>query len=111
MPQEKFDRFPQGGFAEFSHRLRVFFNCHMQRILGRENLACSYEAFQFRSCESVNCDRIFRQSTQDCPGDSLCFRFVGKVLLYASTSGIIGKLIHCLTAIDGMIKFDCLLTV
>ena len=111
MPQEELDRFPQGRFAEFRQRLRVFLDRHMQRVVWGENLPRRDEAFQFRCCKGVNRDRVFRQSAKDGSGYSLGFRLVRKVLLDPSASGIIGELVHRLTAIDGVIKFDCLLTI
>ena len=111
MPQEELDRFPQGRFTEFRQCLRVFLDRHMQRVVRRENLPRRDEAFQFRCCKGVNRDRIFRQSAEDGTGYPFGFRFVRKVLLDPSASGIIGELIHRLTAIDRLVKFDCLLTI
>ncbi len=111
MTQEELDRFPQGRFTEVCQRLRVFLDRHMQRVVRRENLPSRDEAFQFRCCQGVNRDRIFCQPAEDGPGYSFGFRFVRKVLLDPSASGIIGELVHRLTAIDRVIKFDCLLTI
>ena len=94
-----------------SASLRVFLNCHMQRVVWGENLPRRDEAFQFRCCKGVNRDCVFRQSAENGAGYSFGFRFVRKVLLDPFTSGIIGELVHRLTAIDRLIKFDCLLTI
>ncbi len=111
MPQEEFNRFPQSRLTEFCHRLRVFLDRNMQRVIRRENFPRRYEAFQFRSRQSVNCHRIFGQSTENRTGYPLGFCFVRKVLLDPFATGIIGQLVHRLTAIDRAIKFDCLLTI
>ncbi len=89
----------------------MFLDRHMQRVVRRENLPGRDEAFQLRCCKGVNRDRVFCQSAKNGAGYSFGFRLVRKVLLDPFTSGIIGELVHCLTAIDRLIKFDCLLTI
>jgi hypothetical protein len=93
MTQEKFDRFPQSGFPEFGHRLRVFLHGYMQGIFRREDFPRRHETFQFRCGQTVNCDRIFGQAAQDGASYPLRFGFVRKVLLYTLASGIIGELV------------------
>jgi hypothetical protein len=93
MSQEEIDCFPQGRFPEFRHRLRVFFDSHMKRIIWRENPPCRHEAFQFRRGHRFDCLGIICQFTENLFCNSLRLCPVSKVLLNTPAPGIICKLV------------------
>ena len=77
MPQEELDRFPQRRLAEFSYRLRVLLDGHMQRVTWRENFPRRNEAFQFRCRQIVN----FHQSSASPPSTARATRLASDLSL------------------------------
>lgn len=106
MPQEEFDRFPQGCFSEFVDCLRVLLDGHMQCIIRREDSPRRHETFQFGRSHCFDRFRVIRQFSENLLGYPFRFRLVGKVLLNPPASHIICQLVHRLTAIDRAIEFD-----
>ena len=100
--------FPQGGFTELDHRLSMFLDGHMERVVWRGNSPRRHEAFQFGRSQGFDRCRIICQPTKNLFGYAFRFRFVGKVFLNPPASHIIGKLVHRFAAIDRLIEFDCL---
>ncbi len=108
MPQEELDRFPQGNLPKLSHRLSMFLDGHMERVVWRENPPRRHEAFQFGRSQRLDRFRIICQPTKNLFGYPLGLRLVGKVFLNPPASHVIGKLVHRFAAIDRLIEFDCL---